>query len=181
MTSRELRRHHIRGDDLRACMRLFPTGVALFTVGEGDDVMSMTVNSVVSVSLEPPLLLVSVHERARIMASVGPGTAFTVGFLGADQTALSRRFASRSRPVGAAAVSAMAGKAGINGVPAPAASPGVVECVLEQVIPVGDHVLLIGLIVHVVVRAEARPPQVFYRGDLVTVAESSHLEAGVER
>jgi flavin reductase len=179
--ARELRRHKVGSNDLRACMRLFPTGVALLTVGERDEVVGMTVNSVVSVSLEPPMLLVSVHRRARITASIRHGAAFTVSFLSADQTALSKQFASASRPVGEAAVSAMAGKAGVNGVPAPAESLGVVECVLEQTILVGDHVLLIGLVVHVDTRAEDRLPQIFYRGDLITVVGDFLYGKGIER
>lgn len=179
-----LRERHGRGvdgDRLRACMRLFPTGVALLTVGQGDDVVGMTVNSVISVSLEPPLLLVSLHRRARITAVVRSGTCFSVGILGADQMALSRQFASASRPTGAAAVAAMAGRAGSGGVPAPAGCLGVAECVAERLIPVGDHVLLIGLVVHVDVQAKDRPPQVFFRSGFTTLAPGRAREGSTER
>ncbi|MCK1815696.1 flavin reductase family protein [Streptomyces sp. XM4011] len=154
-------------------MRQFPTGVALLTVGRAEATIGMTVNSFTSVSLDPPLVLVCVHRRARVARAVAVGDALTISFLGADQSWLVRRFASRARPDGHAAVAEMDGCAGTNGVPAPGQALGVLECVLDRSIPIGDHVLLIGLVVHATTRSD-RAPQVFYRGELTTVPPAVH-------
>jgi flavin reductase len=151
----------------RSCMRLLPTGVSLLTAGTGDDVIGMTVNSVVSVSVAPPTLLVSVHRQARLLAVAPVGAAFAVGFLDGEGIPLSRQFAAANRPVGTAAVVAMAGRPGTTGVPVPGHALGVVECVVREVIPVGDHVLLIGAVVDAEARGHGRVPQIFYEGELL--------------
>ncbi|MET9262084.1 flavin reductase family protein [Amycolatopsis sp. NPDC004079] len=153
-------------------MRLFPTGVALLTAGEGDTAMGMTVNSVVSVSLSPPILLVSVHRSARITGHVVPGMEFAVSLLGTEQVHLTRRFAAADRPVGEAAVSVLGGALAASGVPIPAGALGVVQCVVERTVPVGDHVLVLGLVVCAEASAEESSPQVFHRGSLTTVARA---------
>ncbi|MGD3109782.1 flavin reductase family protein [Streptomyces sp. YGL11-2] len=164
----------VAADDLRACMRSFPTGVALLTTGEGESAMGLTINSVVSVSLSPPTLLISVHRHARITGRLVPGTEFAVSFLSADQADLTWQFASADRPVGEAAVLAMGGANGANGVPVPAGALSVLECMVERTVPVGDHILVIGL----VVSAEPGPadylPQVFHYGGLTTVLSAAH-------
>ncbi|MEU6966092.1 flavin reductase family protein [Streptomyces chrestomyceticus] len=174
MTGNESGPRTVAAEDLRACMRRFPTGVALLTTGEGDRAVGLTINSVVSVSLSPPALLVSVHRHARITERLVPGADFSVSFLSAGQADLTWQFASADRPVGEAAVSAMGRAKGSNGVPFPAGALGVLECVVEKTVPVGDHVLVIGL----VARAEPGPaghlPQVFHHGELTTVDRAAH-------
>lgn len=45
----------------RGAMGLFPTGIAVITVGQGPGTEAMTASSVTSISLEPTLVLVSVN------------------------------------------------------------------------------------------------------------------------
>lgn len=163
-------------DSLRACMRLFPTGVALLTAGHGENTISMSVNSVVSVSLDPPLILVSIHQQARIHGILREGSPFSVSFLTVDQTALTKVFAARDRPVGESAIRVMDGVPGENGVPQAGGSPGALECLVEHRVPVGDHVLLISRVVLARLRENGRPPQVFHHGLLTTVAGTARTE-----
>ena len=44
---------------------MFATGVTVLTVRSGESVHGMTANAFMSVSLRPPLVLVSVDRRAR--------------------------------------------------------------------------------------------------------------------
>ncbi|MDA3644127.1 flavin reductase family protein [Saccharopolyspora indica] len=169
MTGSESELRTVAAEDLRACMRLFPTGVALLTAGEGDSAMGMTINSVVSVSLSPPTLLVSVHQYARIAGRLVPGAEFSVSFLSADQAGLTRQFASADRPAGEAAVVAMGGARGANGVPFPVGAVGVLECLVDRTVPVGDHNLVIGLVVRAELGLADCSPQVFHCGELTTV------------
>src|SRR5919107_415694 len=50
----------------RATMGRFATGVTVVTVGHGEHPHGMTANAFMSISLDPPLVLVSVDQRARM-------------------------------------------------------------------------------------------------------------------
>lgn len=81
-----------RRSALRACLGRFATGVAVITFDSEHGRHGITVNSFTSVSLDPPLVLVSVDRRARSHDLLRE-RAFTVNVLGAEQEALARRFA----------------------------------------------------------------------------------------
>src|SRR3954452_19572876 len=79
-------------DALRSCLGRFATGVAVVTFEGGDGPRGITVNSFTSVSMEPPLVLVSVARRARSHDAL-KGRPFCVNVLGAEQEAIARQFA----------------------------------------------------------------------------------------
>jgi flavin reductase (DIM6/NTAB) family NADH-FMN oxidoreductase RutF len=82
--------------DLRRAAGQFATGVTVVTVHDGDGVRGMTANSFISVSLEPPLILVSVIKRARTHRLLEvPGTRFAISVLAEQHRELSDRFAGR--------------------------------------------------------------------------------------
>src|SRR3712207_6274759 len=90
------------GDDPRVALRktlgMFATGVAIMTTRTGEDVHGMTANAFMSVSLEPPLVLISIDRRAKMCGLLHEGACFGVNILGADQQDLSDRFAGRPLP-----------------------------------------------------------------------------------
>ena len=77
---------------LRSCLGRFATGVAIVTFDGPDGRRGITVNSFTSVSVEPPLVLVSVARSARAHDALR-GRAFCVNVLAAEQEALARQFA----------------------------------------------------------------------------------------
>jgi flavin reductase (DIM6/NTAB) family NADH-FMN oxidoreductase RutF len=79
----------------RRTLGMFATGVTVLTTRVGGQVHGMTANAFTSVSLEPPLVLVSVDRRARLNALLHEGTRIGVSVLEAGQAALSDRFAGR--------------------------------------------------------------------------------------
>jgi flavin reductase (DIM6/NTAB) family NADH-FMN oxidoreductase RutF len=79
----------------RRTLGMFATGVTVITTRAGDQVHGMTANAFMSVSLNPPLVLVSVDRRARMCALLHEGVRYAVNVLEAGQTALSDRFAGR--------------------------------------------------------------------------------------
>ena len=81
---------------LRACLSRFVTGVAVVSYRAAADVRGLTVNSFTSVSLDPPLVLVSVARSARATGHLGRGP-FTVNVLGATQLDVAMHFAGRPR------------------------------------------------------------------------------------
>jgi flavin reductase (DIM6/NTAB) family NADH-FMN oxidoreductase RutF len=88
------------GDDPRVALRrtlgMFATGVTVITTRERDKVHGMTANAFMSVSLEPPLVLISVDRRTKMCALLYGGRNFGVSVLAEGQSALSDRFAGRT-------------------------------------------------------------------------------------
>lgn len=89
----------IEGDDpavaLRQTLGMFATGVTVITTTVADQVHGMTANAFMSVSLEPPLVLISIDRRTRMCTLLHHDQRFGVSVLAADQDALSDRFAGR--------------------------------------------------------------------------------------
>jgi flavin reductase (DIM6/NTAB) family NADH-FMN oxidoreductase RutF len=79
----------------RRTLGMFATGVTVLTTRVGEQVHGMTANAFMSVSLRPPLVLVSIDRRAKMGALLHEGTRFGVSVLEAHQTGLSDRFAGR--------------------------------------------------------------------------------------
>jgi flavin reductase (DIM6/NTAB) family NADH-FMN oxidoreductase RutF len=79
----------------RRTLGMFATGVTVLTTRVGEQVHGMTANAFMSVSLRPPLVLVSIDRRAKMGAHLHEGTRFGVSVLEAHQTGLSDRFAGR--------------------------------------------------------------------------------------
>jgi flavin reductase (DIM6/NTAB) family NADH-FMN oxidoreductase RutF len=79
----------------RRTLGMFATGVTVLTTRSGETVHGMTVNAFMSVSLRPPLVLVSVDRRARMSNLLHEDTRFGVNVLEAGQAILSDRFAGR--------------------------------------------------------------------------------------
>jgi len=79
----------------RRTLGMFATGVTVLTTRSQEQVHGMTANAFMSVSLRPPLVLVSVDRRARMSNLLHEGTHFGVNVLEAGQATLSDRFAGR--------------------------------------------------------------------------------------
>jgi flavin reductase (DIM6/NTAB) family NADH-FMN oxidoreductase RutF len=110
--------------------------VAVVTFDSSDGPRGITINSFTSVSVEPPLVLVSVARRARAH-DVLRGRPFCVNVLGAEQEAVARRFAGSGTD---APVHWMQGTA----VPRLAGALAQLECVPWREYDGGDHTLFVG-------------------------------------
>jgi flavin reductase (DIM6/NTAB) family NADH-FMN oxidoreductase RutF len=86
------------GDELRAAMRRFPAGVALVTVAVDGQRFGITVGSLVSLSLEPALVGISIGLQSSIYTPLSRAGRFAVNILSADQVALAQHFARSGLP-----------------------------------------------------------------------------------
>ena len=78
---------------LRSCLGRFATGVVVVTFnGPDGPPCGITVNAFTSVSMDPPLVLVSVAKRAWSHDSL-KGRPFCINVLGAEQEGIARQFA----------------------------------------------------------------------------------------
>ena len=81
---------------LRRTLGMFATGVTVITTLRGEEVHGMTANAFMSVSLEPPLVLISVARGTKMCSLLHEGMHYGVSVLCATQAELSDRFAGRS-------------------------------------------------------------------------------------
>jgi flavin reductase (DIM6/NTAB) family NADH-FMN oxidoreductase RutF len=80
----------------RQLLGRFATGVTVVTADDADgNPMGMTANTLVSVSLIPPLISLCIDHTADMYRTLGQATRFSVNILAAEQEALSRRFAEQ--------------------------------------------------------------------------------------
>jgi flavin reductase (DIM6/NTAB) family NADH-FMN oxidoreductase RutF len=90
----------VEGDDpavaLRRTLGMFTTGVTVVTTLKGEQVHGMTANAFMSVSLDPPLVLVSIDRRTKMCGLLYEGSHYGVSVLCETQSALSDRFAGRT-------------------------------------------------------------------------------------
>jgi flavin reductase (DIM6/NTAB) family NADH-FMN oxidoreductase RutF len=82
-------------DQLRNALRFWTTGVTIVSVSYQGVVHGMTVNSFTSLSLEPPLVMISLEKVTRTHGLVASAGSFGVSILSQEQRELSDRFAGR--------------------------------------------------------------------------------------
>ncbi len=137
---------------MRACAQ-FATGVAIATVlDSGGTPYGMTINSFTSVSLDPPLVLICIDRKARILEHFLTSDFFAINILRENQQALSERFA-RTEEDRFGTVEWYAGETGTPLIPGALAA---LECAVFERRPAGDHTILIGEVAHAV-RHEGLP------------------------
>jgi flavin reductase (DIM6/NTAB) family NADH-FMN oxidoreductase RutF len=125
----------------------------------------MTVSAFSSLSLDPPLILVSLANSAATCDAMLQADGFAVHILEDDQSELSNRFATPGERFD-----------GLMWTPGPYGAPllhgGVARIVCERHATAdgGDHTILIGRVVQV--DAQAGEPLLYYRGGYRSLARS---------
>lgn len=125
---------------MRRTMGLFATGVAVITTEDDGVPHGMTVNSLTSVSLEPPLLLVCFNKGARTANAVVSSGRFAVSVLSARQESIARRFAAR----GDDHFAGLPLEFGSHRVPVVPGALAHLECGVERQLEAGDHIVVFG-------------------------------------
>ena len=82
-------------EQLRHAMRAWTTGVTIVTASHNGQRYGMTVNSFTSISLEPPLISVSLRKLTHTYELVEKSGEFAVTILSSNQNELSDRFAGK--------------------------------------------------------------------------------------
>jgi len=119
----------------------FATGITVVTTLDGNGhPHGMTVNSFSSVSLDPPLVLVSIDLRNAILGHFISTEWFAINILAEHQEHLSRRFSSAAEN----RFVKVDWSAGVSGVPILNSVLAQLECSVVQTFEAGDHTVLIG-------------------------------------
>jgi len=87
------------GEELRGLMRFVPHNVAVLAVDHDGNRMGVTISSLVSLSLEPPLVGISIGHQASLYELLRNAGAFSVSLLGDGQEELAQRFAGGRPPI----------------------------------------------------------------------------------
>jgi len=82
-------------EQLRHAMRAWTTGVAVITATHEGQRYGMTINSFISISLEPPLISVTLKQLTHTHELVEKSGEFAITILAADQGDLSDIFAGK--------------------------------------------------------------------------------------
>jgi flavin reductase (DIM6/NTAB) family NADH-FMN oxidoreductase RutF len=128
--------------DLRALLREVPAPVGVVTVRVADEAAGLTVDSFVSLSLEPPLLGVSLRHHAALHELLREAGVFAVSILASEQEHLAQHFARGVPPI--AHWTGIETERGQLGAPLLAGALGWIECHLATEHELGDHTLFVG-------------------------------------
>jgi flavin reductase (DIM6/NTAB) family NADH-FMN oxidoreductase RutF len=132
----------VAGDDLRALLREVPSPVTVVTVQLADEAAGLTVDSFVSLSLDPPLVGVALRRHAALHELLREGGAFAVSLLASGQEHLAQHFARGVPPI--AHWTGIETVPGELGAPLLAGALGWIECRLASEHEFGDHTLFVG-------------------------------------
>lgn len=140
----------------RRALGRFASGITVITAAHEGTVHGMTANAFVSVSLDPPLVLISVDNRSQMHQKLSQSGQYGVSILAEGQEAFSQHFAGRAQE-------------GLEipfvwreGVPLLEGALAHLVCRVVNVHPEGDHTLYIGQVEHL--NHKDGVPLIFYSG-----------------
>jgi flavin reductase (DIM6/NTAB) family NADH-FMN oxidoreductase RutF len=124
-------------------MARVPAGVVVVSARSSDGFRGLTASSLVSLSVDPPLVLVGLEHEAATRAAVAATGAFNVSVLTRTQEFIADRFAGRA-PAIDAAWRDVPHHLGANGLPLIEGCAAWLECRLVEMHPAGDHDICVG-------------------------------------
>ncbi|MGW4354740.1 flavin reductase family protein [Nocardia sp. NPDC004582] len=145
-------------------MRHYPAGVTIVTLNSAQGPVGFTATSFASLSAQPPLISFNIAETSSSIEAMLGAESLVVHFLGEHQKHLAQRF-SRSAEERFTDRSLWATLG--SGEPVLHGTPIWVRATVHQLIPIGDHTLVIGLVTQVHDNTESSPaagPLVYYNG-----------------
>lgn len=160
----------VDSDAFRAAMSRLAAGVVLVTAHDpedgprGEDV-GMTATAFVSVSLEPPMVLVSLREGSRMDELLERRRRWAVSVLSESQRHIAGRFAMRGRISDRLLFEDVAYYRGeVSGAPILGGGLAVLECETEQRVPAGDHTLVIARVLTARTPSADGAPLMYFKG-----------------
>lgn len=139
-------------------MRAYPSGLAVITVDAEGERLGLTVGSLVSLSLRPPLVGVAVSRDAAMHELLRRAGAFGLSLLAADQTTVAQHFARGVPPI--ALWHGIAWHESASGAPLLDDAVGWLECRVADEHVTGDHTFFVGDVV-ALERGRVAPPLIY--------------------
>nr|WP_202510466.1 flavin reductase family protein [Streptomyces sp. SID5643] len=134
------------------------------TAPGGEDV-GMTATAFMSVSLDPPLVLVSLRNGSRMDELLEEQELWAVSVLSESQRHIAGRFAMKGRVSDRLLFADIAYTRGEHtDAPLVGGALAVLECRTEQRVPAGDHTLVVGRVLTARVPSAEGGPLAYFRG-----------------
>jgi len=124
-------------------MARVPAGVVVVSARSGDGYRGLTASSLVSISADPPMVLVGLEREAATRAAVAATRAFNISVLTRSQEFMADRFAGRA-PAIDPAWRDVPHRMGMNGLPLIEGCAAWLECTLVEIHAAGDHDICVG-------------------------------------
>jgi len=124
-------------------MARLPAGVVVISARTATGYRGLTASSLVSISADPPMVLVGLEHEAATRSAVSESKAFNVSVLTRSQEFMADRFAGRA-PAIAPRWEGVPHRLGVNGIPLLEGCAAWLECRLVEILPAGDHDICVG-------------------------------------
>jgi 3-hydroxy-9,10-secoandrosta-1,3,5(10)-triene-9,17-dione monooxygenase reductase component len=160
----------ISPERFRRASGLWATGVSIVTTIDTDGVpFGLTMNSVTSLSLDPPLYIVNVDNGSDTLAPMLDTRAFCINVLADGQQELSNRFAKK----GDDKFRGVDYVAGATHAPRLTGSLMSIDCRVSAVHEGGDHQIVIGEVVEIVTSdgGDEAKPLLYYGGRYASLTD----------
>lgn len=155
---------------LRDLMGRFATGVSVVAARHGPLLAGMTANAIATISIDPPILMASIAQKAETHTAIVGSHAFAVSILAAEQRELAECFA---QPTTAAKLTRFCDadwREAETGSPVLEGALAYFDCRLTERHSGGDHTIFLGEIVAAGYREDA-DPLVWYASGYRRLAE----------
>jgi flavin reductase (DIM6/NTAB) family NADH-FMN oxidoreductase RutF len=164
---------------LRDAVGHFATGVTVVTArDEHGTGVGATVNSMTSVSLDPPLVLICLQKTSRTLAALMASRNFAINVLKHDQETLARRFAA---PETSTMMEGAAEPLTDSGPPRLRDALATLECAVHDLADGGDHRIVVGRVTAVEHRDHHIEPLLFYRGRFTLITDGARSADAIKR
>ncbi|MFJ7944458.1 flavin reductase family protein [Streptomyces sp. NPDC096354] len=159
-------------DEFRGALGRLAAGVVLITAqeppldenGRGEDV-GMTATAFMSVSLDPPLVLVSLRNGSRMDDLLDEQPLWAVSVLSESQRHIAGRFAMKGRISDRLLFEDIPYVRGeVSIAPLIGGALATLECRTEQRVPAGDHTLVIGRVLSAALPSADGGPLTYFQG-----------------
>lgn len=158
-------------DEFKAAMARLTAGVVLVTAhdseeGSGGEDVGMTATAFMSVSLEPPLVLLSLRDGSRMDELLERQPLWAAALLTENQRQTAARFAMKGRLSDRLLFRDVPHTRGaLSGAPLPEGALALLECRTQERVPAGDHNLVIARVLTAALpHTPDAGPLTYYRG-----------------
>ena len=153
---------------LAGALSAWAAGVTLVTIADDHDDIGTTVSAFIPVSLDPPLVAISLiagSYPAEVLSRPSfPAQGFAITLLSSAQKVLAGQFAAEGRPSARLILDAVPHVRGeSSGALIPSGGLAALECSVARRVPAGDHFLVISAVESVAYVAETGDPLVRFR------------------
>ncbi|MGE0115278.1 MAG: flavin reductase family protein [Steroidobacteraceae bacterium] len=161
------------GAEYKTGMRFLAAGCSIIASEFAGDRAGLTATAVVSVTAEPPRLIVCINHNVRAYEIIARSAALSINVVAASQDGLARRFAGMVPGVqGAERFNEGIWVKGRSGAPVLADALASFDCRVVEEIPASTHAIFLCEVLAVAITDPTTGPLVFFNGQFATLPQA---------